>query len=226
MHDRSRMDRRMAKKKPQADSRAGDRRERPIAENRKARHRFDVLDTLECGVALAGSEVKSLRNGKVSLEEAYGRVRANEFWLVGCDIPEYPQATIWNHEPKRPRKLLVHRSELRKFAGRAHEKGLTLVPLKLYFNEARDRQGADGTVPRQETARQTGSDEEDRCAPRPAASHAKPIAGCPAPNHCGGDCVERAPRRSRSCGNCGVFLPKAWTMNAGSCPQVARHVTT
>ena len=117
MHDRSRMDRRMAKKKPQADSRAGDRRERPIAENRKARHRFDVLDTLECGVALAGSEVKSLRNGKVSLEEAYGRVRANEFWLVGCDIPEYPQATIWNHEPKRPRKLLVHRSELRKFAG-------------------------------------------------------------------------------------------------------------
>ncbi|MBM4092794.1 MAG: SsrA-binding protein SmpB [Planctomycetes bacterium] len=125
----------MAKKKPQADSRAGARRERPIAENRKARHRFDVLDTLECGVALAGSEVKSLRNGKVSLEEAYGRVRANEFWLVGCDIPEYRQATIWNHEPKRPRKLLVHRSELRKFAGQAHEKGLTLVPLKLYFNE-------------------------------------------------------------------------------------------
>jgi SsrA-binding protein len=125
----------MAKKKPQADSRAGARRERPIAENRKARHRFEVLDTLECGVALAGSEVKSLRNGKVSLDEAYGRMRANEFWLVGCDIPEYPQATIWNHEPKRPRKLLVHRSELRKFAGRAQEKGLTLVPLKLYFNE-------------------------------------------------------------------------------------------
>ena len=109
--------------------------DRPIADNRKARHRFEVMETLECGIALAGSEVKSLRNGKISLEEAYGRVREGEFWLVGCDIPEYTQATIWNHTPKRPRKLLVHRRELRKFAGKAHEKGLTLVPLKVYFNE-------------------------------------------------------------------------------------------
>jgi SsrA-binding protein len=108
---------------------------RPIAENRKARHRFEVLETLECGVALVGSEVKSLRDGKVSLEEAYGRVRSGELWLVGCDIPEYTQATIWNHEPRRPRKLLVHGRELRKFAGQAHEKGLTLVPLRVYFNE-------------------------------------------------------------------------------------------
>ncbi|MHB0958411.1 MAG: SsrA-binding protein SmpB [Pirellulaceae bacterium] len=108
---------------------------RPISENRKARHRFDVLDSLECGIALVGSEVKSLRNGKISLDEAYGRVRSGELWLVGCDIPEYTQATIWNHEPKRPRKLLVHRREMQKFAGQAHEKGLTLVPLKVYFNE-------------------------------------------------------------------------------------------
>jgi SsrA-binding protein len=108
---------------------------RPIAENRKARHRFDVLETLECGIVLQGSEVKSLRNGKISLDEAYGRVRDGEMWLVGCDIPEYTQATIWNHQPKRPRKLLVHSRELRKFAGQAHEKGLTLVPLKVYFNE-------------------------------------------------------------------------------------------
>jgi len=108
---------------------------RPITENRKARHRFDVLETLECGIALAGSEVKSLRNGKISLDEAYGRVRGGEFWLVGCDIPEYTQASIWNHNPKRPRKLLVHRRELSKFAYKAHEKGLTLVPLKVYFNE-------------------------------------------------------------------------------------------
>ena len=108
---------------------------RPIAENRKARHRFEVLETLECGIALVGSEVKSLRDGKVSLDEAYGRVRSGEFWLVGCDIPEYTQATIWNHDPRRPRKLLVHGRELRKFAGQAHEKGLTLVPLKVYFNE-------------------------------------------------------------------------------------------
>jgi len=94
-----------------------------------------VLETLECGMVLMGSEVKSLREGKVSLDEAYGRVRDGEFWLLGCDIPEYKQASIWNHEPKRPRKLLVHRRELTRFANKAHEKGLTLVPLKIYFNE-------------------------------------------------------------------------------------------
>jgi SsrA-binding protein len=109
--------------------------QRPIAENRKARHRFEVLETLECGIVLVGSEVKSLRNGKLSLDEAYGRVRNGELWLIGADIPEYQQATIWNHEPKRPRKLLVHNRELRKFANKAHEKGLTLVPLRAYFNE-------------------------------------------------------------------------------------------
>ena len=108
---------------------------RLIAENRKARHRFDVLETLECGMRLMGSEVKSLRDGKLSLEEAYGRVRDGEVWLVGADIAQYPQATQWNHEPKRPRKLLIHQREIRKFANQAQEKGLTLVPLKVYFNE-------------------------------------------------------------------------------------------
>ena len=108
---------------------------RTISENRKARHRFSVLDTLECGIALTGSEVKSLRGGKVSLDEAYGRVKNGEAWLVGCDIPEYPNATLWNHEPKRARKLLMHRREMDRFAARAKEKGLTLVPLRLYFNE-------------------------------------------------------------------------------------------
>jgi SsrA-binding protein len=108
---------------------------RAIAENRKARHRFEVLETLECGVALTGSEIKSLRDGKLSLDEAYGRVKESEAWLVGCDIPEYFNASLWNHDPKRPRKLLMHRRELRRFANKAHEKGLTLVPLKVYFNE-------------------------------------------------------------------------------------------
>ncbi len=108
---------------------------RLITDNRKARHKFEVLDTLECGLALVGSEVKSLRAGHISLDEAYGRVREGEVWLIGCDIPVYPQATIWNHEPKRPRKVLLHRREVRKFANQAHEKGLTLVPLKLYFND-------------------------------------------------------------------------------------------
>lgn len=108
--------------------------ERLIADNRRANFEYEILERLECGLALLGSEVKSLRGGKVSLEEAYARVKDDEVWLVGCDIPEYKQATIWNHEPKRPRKLLMRRAEVRKFANRAHEKGLTLVPLRLYFN--------------------------------------------------------------------------------------------
>ena len=125
----------MGKKKKDKPQTAGAPQIRPIAENRKARHRFEVLETLECGIVLAGSEVKSLRNGKLSLDEAYARIRDGEVWLVGCDIPEYRQATIWNHDPKRPRKLLLHRREVRRFASKAHEKGLTLVPLKMYFNE-------------------------------------------------------------------------------------------
>ncbi len=106
-----------------------------VAENRKARHKFEVLDSLECGIVLTGSEVKSIRERHVSLDEAYGRVRDGEVWLVNCDIPEYKQATIFNHPPKRPRKLLMHRSEVRKFANKAHESGLTLVPLRIFFNE-------------------------------------------------------------------------------------------
>ncbi|MCR9292452.1 MAG: SsrA-binding protein SmpB [bacterium] len=106
-----------------------------ISDNRKARHQYEVLDTLECGVILRGSEVKSLRSGKCQLDEAYGRVQGDRLWLVGCNIAEYPQATFWNHEPKRPRELLVHKREMRKWIGKAKEKGLTLVPLRMYFNE-------------------------------------------------------------------------------------------
>lgn len=111
--------------------------ERTIAQNRRARHEYEVLDTLECGLVLVGSEVKSLRGGKLSLEEAYGRVKGGEVWLLGCDIPEYAQANRFNHDPRRPRKLLMHRREIRKFANRAYEQGLTLVPLKMYFKEGR-----------------------------------------------------------------------------------------
>ena len=121
-------------KKKKSDG-SGKKKMRPIAENRKARHKFDVLQTLECGIMLVGSEVKSMRNGKLSLDESYGRVRNGELWLVGADIPEYAQASHLNHDPKRPRKLLIHKREMRKFANQAHEKGLTLVPLKVYFNE-------------------------------------------------------------------------------------------
>ena len=96
-----------------------------------------MLDTLECGIVLVGSEVKSLRTGQLSLEEAYGRIKDDEVWLMGCDIPEYVQANRLNHIPKRPRKLLMHRREMKKFANRATEKGLTLIPLKMYFTEGR-----------------------------------------------------------------------------------------
>jgi SsrA-binding protein len=106
-----------------------------VADNRKARFNYEILDMLECGIQLVGSEVKSLRDGKLSLEESYARVKDGEVWLVGADIAEYPQATIWNHEPKRPRKLLMRSEQRRKFAGLAHEKGLTLVPLKVYFTD-------------------------------------------------------------------------------------------
>ena len=111
--------------------------DKPIAENRKARHKFEVLETLECGIALWGSEVKSLRSGKISLDESYGRIRDGEVWLIGCDIPEYVHANVMNHPSKRSRKLLLHRREIRKFAAQAFEKGLTLVPLKMYFKKGR-----------------------------------------------------------------------------------------
>ena len=108
-----------------------------VVSNRKARHDYEILSTFECGIVLVGSEVKSLRNGRMSLDESYGRLRDGEVWLVGADIPEYTEASRMNHTPKRPRKLLLHRSEISKFAMQAHEKGLTLVPLKMYFKKGR-----------------------------------------------------------------------------------------
>ncbi len=96
-----------------------------------------MLDTLECGIVLVGSEVKSLRAGTMSLDEAYGRMKNGEVWLVGCDIPEYTYDNRLNHNQRRPRKLLMHRREIKKFASQAYEKNLTLVPLKMYFKEGR-----------------------------------------------------------------------------------------
>jgi len=105
-----------------------------ISHNRKVRHHYQILDTVECGMILVGSEVKSLRDGKCQLDEAYGRVKGDTLWLVGCNIAEYPQATIWNHEPKRQRQLLIRKREMSRFQKKAKEKGLTLVPLRMYFN--------------------------------------------------------------------------------------------
>lgn len=107
---------------------------RTVTRNRRARHDYDILDTLDCGIALKGSEVKSIRNGKISIDEAYARVDNGELWLVNCDIAEYPQATIMNHEPRRTRKLLLKKRELEKFAQAAEHKGLTLIPLEVFFH--------------------------------------------------------------------------------------------
>jgi SsrA-binding protein len=106
-----------------------------VARNRRARFEFELLEKVEAGIVLTGTEVKSLRTGKASLEEAYASVERGEVWLNGCDIPEYLQANRMNHKPKRPRKLLLHRSEIQKVANKSGERGLTLVPLQIYFKK-------------------------------------------------------------------------------------------
>lgn len=106
-----------------------------IASNNKARFEYEILDTFEAGLALLGSEVKALRNGKVNIAEAHGEETNGEIWLYNMNIPAYKQAGVDNHEPKRPRKLLLHKKEISKIMGRINEKGLTLITLNLYFNK-------------------------------------------------------------------------------------------
>ncbi|MET0970823.1 MAG: SsrA-binding protein SmpB [Tardiphaga sp.] len=115
-----------------------EKKERPIkviAENRKARFNFAVEDTVEAGIALTGTEVKSIRNGKSTIAESYADPKNGEIWLINCNIPEYLQANRFNHEPKRPRKLLLHRKQINKLMGAVERQGMTLVPLKMYFND-------------------------------------------------------------------------------------------
>ena len=104
-----------------------------VCRNRRAHHEYEVLDKLECGLVLTGTEVKSLRDGHAMLEDAYARIDGREVWLIGSDIPEYAMGNRMNHKPKRPRKLLMHRQEIGRFAEKASQKGFTLVPLRLYF---------------------------------------------------------------------------------------------
>jgi SsrA-binding protein len=106
---------------------------RAIATNRKARHDYAVLDTVEAGIVLTGTEVKSLRQGRANLVDSYATVRRGEVWLVGMHISPYDQGSYNNVDPARERKLLLHRKEIRKLVARAAEKGLTLIPLRLYF---------------------------------------------------------------------------------------------
>ena len=115
-----------------------DKNERPIkvmAENRKARFNYAIEDTIEAGIALTGTEVKSIRNGKSTIAESYADSKDGEIWLINATIPEYLQGNRFNHEPKRPRKLLLHRRQINKLMGAVDREGMTLIPLKLYFNE-------------------------------------------------------------------------------------------
>ena len=105
-----------------------------VSTNRRARHEYEILETFECGLALQGHEVKSIREGGVNLAESYARVNDGELFLVNCHIPEYRAGGWTNHDPRRPRKLLLHRKEIDKMVGKIELKGLTLIPLRLYFN--------------------------------------------------------------------------------------------
>ena len=111
--------------------------EKLIAENRRARHDYELLDRYEAGVELTGTEVKSLRQGRATLAQSYAEVRDGEAWLVGAEIAVYDQGNRANHEPTRPRKLLLHRREIDRLYGTIREKGLTLVPTRLYFKDGR-----------------------------------------------------------------------------------------
>jgi SsrA-binding protein len=106
-----------------------------VGDNRKARFEYEILETFEAGVVLKGTEVKTLRQGLVTLGEAYAKFTGLELWLIGCNIPEYSHGNLQNHEPKRRRKLLLRRTELKKLKDQAQMKGLTMVPLRIYFGE-------------------------------------------------------------------------------------------
>ncbi|WP_020469184.1 SsrA-binding protein SmpB [Zavarzinella formosa] len=108
-----------------------------VTRNRRASHDYELTDRLECGIMLVGTEVKSLRAGHCNLEQAYAKIEDGELWLVGCEIPEYAMGTHLNHKPKRTRKLLLHRREIEKFAGKFSQRGYTLVPLSVYFRDGR-----------------------------------------------------------------------------------------
>ncbi|HEY2786302.1 MAG TPA: SsrA-binding protein SmpB [Fimbriiglobus sp.] len=108
-----------------------------ICRNRRATHDYAIHDTIECGIVLVGTEVKSLREGHSTLEDSYGKIDGNEVWLIGCEIPEYLFGNRLNHKPKRPRKLLMHRREIAKFAAKADQQGFTLVPLRMYFKDGK-----------------------------------------------------------------------------------------
>jgi SsrA-binding protein len=122
----------MAKRGKKRSPESGD-----VATNRRARHRFELVETLEAGIQLQGSEVKSLREGKAQLGDAYAVIDRGEVWLRGLHIPPYAPASRENHEPERPRKLLLHRHEIERLVGKSAQRGLTLIPTRIYFKGPR-----------------------------------------------------------------------------------------
>jgi SsrA-binding protein len=115
-----------------------EKKERPlriVADNRKARFNYEIGEVFEAGIALTGTEVKSLRNGRAAIAESYADARNGEIWLINANIPEYVQASRFNHAPKRPRKLLLHKRQINKLAAAVEREGMTIVPLRLFFNE-------------------------------------------------------------------------------------------
>ncbi|MFA4922784.1 MAG: SsrA-binding protein SmpB [Ignavibacteriaceae bacterium] len=111
--------------------------EKNIVTNRKARHEYEILQVIEAGIVLQGTEVKSLRLGNANMVDSYANIKNNEVWLIGCHIAEYKYGNIANHEPTRTRKLLLNKSEIKKLFTKIKEKGLTLIPLRLYFKEGK-----------------------------------------------------------------------------------------
>jgi SsrA-binding protein len=145
-----------------------------IAQNRKARHDYSILDTYEAGIALTGTEVKSLRAGRASLVDGYASIKDGEVWLSGIHIAEYTQGTWTNHEPRRTRKLLLHRAEIERLIGKIRESGLTLVPLQMYFSDGKVKveialaRGKRTYDKRQDMARRDADREISRAAGRRA----------------------------------------------------------
>jgi SsrA-binding protein len=117
---------------------AGRDANRVVASNRRARHDYEIIDTVECGLVLQGSEVKSLREGRIALQDAYGRIIDGEVWLFGVHVPPYAQANgVGAHDPDRRRKLLLHRRQIDEWMGRSQQQSLTMVPLSIYFSDGR-----------------------------------------------------------------------------------------
>ncbi len=155
-----------------------------VASNRQARHRFELLDRLECGMVLQGTEVKALRESGATLKDAYAQIRGGELWLYNAHIPPYGPAARENHEPERPRKLLAHRREIERLAGKQQLQGLTLVPTRIYFKGSQ-RQGRDrarqGQGPLRQAAVDQGARDQARHGSRAARGQPltpRPQAAC------------------------------------------------